>query len=163
MKFVISDSNGRKYLAKSTLKLDSKSDKRVKDECIENNMHDADNQLTDDEIKTLKELVKYADSLFNLVKSDNESDLDESNDEDNTDINEKSEEVIEYSTQSEDEEQNLNDDIDTDIDEDNIGNVVNTDLSDSANSYGSIENQNRVSSSDDMQEAIINAWKNRKY
>ena len=158
MKFVISDSNGRKYLANSTLKSDLKSTRYTKDECIENNVCDADEQLTSDEIKILKELVKYADSLFNLVKSQDESDLDESND-DNIDSDENSEEVIEYSAQSEDEDQNLNDD----IDEDNIGNAVNTDLSDSANSYGSIENQNRVSSFDDNQEAIINAWKNRKY
>lgn len=161
MKFKITDENGRDFSVEKTEEKapelrrfkDEPEKKEVAPQC------DAEKkELTDDELKLLRKLLKKADALLELVEDDEDADKDDKEEEAEDDKDaaaateefDSDEELLEI---SEDEEGIQ--DSESCEDEDGVC------AHDSKKSYGAIERKSTVDDSIDIDTEIAQAWAKR--
>lgn len=143
MKFKITDKNGNTYIAKKNVKKNVKDEETVVEEKVE---------LSKDEILTLKDLLTKLPDLLKLLENDN-IDEDEKEKEESSE-EELDEEVIDF---ADDNEEEADDELVTEeeVETKDCGNNI----SDSKQSFGSIETKRSTVEVDDNE--IAQVWARR--
>ncbi len=143
MKFKITDKNGNTYIAKKNVKKNVKDEETVVEEKVE---------LSKDEILTLKDLLTKLPDLLKLLENDN-IDEDEKEKEESSE-EELDEEVIDF---ADDNEEEAGDELVTEeeVETKDCGNII----SDSKQSFGSIETKRSTVEVDDNE--IAQVWARR--
>ena len=187
MKFKITDKKGNKYIAEEVVDASKVKDSKLLDKDEEEKEEDFDLgedldeketdketetekedkdeeseesvELTEDDIKNLKELAKKLPDLLKLLdEKEGKEAADEDEDEDEIDEEEfldENGEVIDL-----DKKQNADEDDDEDILTDDCDDTF---VKDSKSSFGSVERQsgNQIQSEDERQQEIFDAWVKR--
>lgn len=144
MKFKITDKNGNTYIAKKNVKKNVKDEETVVEEKVE---------LSKDEILTLKDLLTKLPDLLKLLDNNDDIDEDEKEKEESSE-EELDEEVIDFADDDEDE---ADDELVTEeeVETNDCGNNI----SDSKQSFGSIETKRSTVQVDDNE--IAQVWARR--
>lgn len=144
MKFKITDKNGNTYIAKKNVKKNVKDEETVVEEKVE---------LSKDEILTLKDLLTKLPDLLKLLDNNDDIDEDEKEKEESSE-EELDEEVIDF---ADDNEEEADDELVTEeeVETKDCGNNI----SDSKQSFGSIETKRSTVQVDDNE--IAQVWARR--